>query len=131
MIDLEFLEKNRKASDVICDFYTEKLLLNINQQDFPDNFKEFIKSQRLTDDKLLTFVNVSPRGLFDVFDSFEIYINIDAYIENDSVMYSYTLLPRDIDCNEKEWYSSRLDVERVAVKDAFVILNEKLCEQTQ
>jgi hypothetical protein len=131
MIDLEFLEKNRKASDVICDFYTEKLLLNINEQDFPDNFKEFIKSQRLTDDKLLTFVNVSPRGLFDVFDSFKIYINIDARIENDSVMYSYTLLPRDIHCNEKEWYSSRLDVERVAIKDAFIILNEKLCEQTQ
>ena len=72
---IKLLADNPHAKKEIQSFFLQKLL-NTIEKDMPEEFKKFVKGQTVDDEKLSTLVVNGPRGLFDVFDKHDIYINI-------------------------------------------------------
>lgn len=124
---LELMENYPKAAKEVVAFYLEKLLDSLKTENVPEDFKDYVRKQGVDNKTIVKIVENSPRMLFDVFDAYEIYIEI--CINNGQ--FFYKIHPRDVESLEIKWYVSRKEVEAVAVEDAFKLLNDKLCEQTQ
>jgi hypothetical protein len=124
---LETLEKYPEAAKVVNNYYLEIMLKSLNDDSLPENFKEFVREMGVGNDKIAKIIDGSPRALFDVFDENQIYIEIS--VSNDK--FSYKIYPRDIKFLDVVWYDTRKEVEKIAILDAFKLLNDKICEQTQ
>lgn len=124
---LETLEKYPEAAKVVNNYYLEIMLKSLNDDSLPENFKEFVREMGVGNDKIAKIIEGSPRALFDVFDENQIYIEIS--VSNDK--FSYKIYPRDIKFLDVVWYDTRKEVEKIAILDAFKLLNDKICEQTQ
>lgn len=124
---LELMEKYPKAAKEVVAFYLEKLLDSLKTENVPEDFKDYVRKQGVDNKTIVKIVENSPRMLFDVFDAYEIYIEI--CINNGQ--FGYKIYLRDVESLEIQWYASRKEAEAVAVEDAFKLLNDKLCEQTQ
>jgi hypothetical protein len=124
---LETLQKYPEAAKVVNNYYLEIMLKSLNDDSLPENFKEFVREMGVGNDKIAKIIDGSPRALFDVFDENQIYIEIS--VSNDK--FSYKIYPRDIKFLDVMWYDTRKEVEKIAILDAFKLLNDKICEQTQ
>lgn len=124
---LETLQKYPEAAKVVNNYYLEIMLKSLNDDSLPENFKEFVREMGVGNDKIAKIIEGSPRALFDVFDENQIYIEIS--VSNDK--FSYKIYPRDIKFLDVIWYDTRKEVEKIAILDAFKLLNDKICEQTQ
>jgi hypothetical protein len=124
---LETLQKYPEAAKVVNNYYLEIMLKSLNDDSLPENFKEFVREMGVGNDKIAKIIDGSPRALFDVFDENQIYIEIS--VSNDK--FSYKIYPRDIKFLDVIWYDTRKEVEKIAILDAFKLLNDKICEQTQ
>jgi hypothetical protein len=124
---LEILEKYPEAAKVVNNYYLEIMLKSLNDDSLPENFKEFVREMGVGNDKIAKIIEGSPRTLFDVFDENQIYIEIS--VSNDK--FSYKIYPRDVKFLDVIWYDTRKEVEKIAILDAFKLLNDKICEQTQ
>ena len=124
---LETLQKYPEAAKVVNNYYLEIMLKSLNDDSLPENFKEFVREMGVGNDKIAKIIEGSPRALFDVFDENQIYIEIS--VSNDK--FSYKIYPRDIKFLDVMWYDTRKEVEKIAILDAFKLLNDKICEQTQ
>jgi hypothetical protein len=124
---LETLQKYPEAAKVVNNYYLEIMLKSLNDDSLPENFKEFVREMGVGNDKIAKIIEGSPRALFDVFDENQIYIEIS--VSNDK--FSYKIYPRDAKFLGVMWYDTRKEVEKIAILDAFKLLNDKICEQTQ
>jgi len=119
---IELLEKYPEAAKVVNDFYRSKMMNSMETDNVPDEFKEMLKEQSFDNEYIATFVDASPRMLFDVFDSNEIYIQITVDLENKCFRYSFNGL---VESND---YLTRKEAEAKSIETAFEILNDKLCQ---
>jgi hypothetical protein len=117
----ELLETYPKATEIIKQHFVEKLLESLINADLPDDFKEFARQQEIDNDKIATLVDAQPRGLFDVFDVNDVFVQISVDLENKCFRYSF-----DGGRVESNDYSKRREAEMAAIEKAFEILNEKL-----
>jgi hypothetical protein len=124
---LETLQNYPEAAKVVNNYYLEIMLKSLNDDSLPENFKEFVREMGVDNDKIAKIIEGSPRALFDVFDENQIYIEIS--VSNDK--FSYKIYPRDAKFLDVIWYDTRKEVEKIAILDAFKLLNDKICEQTQ
>ena len=115
------LETYPKAADVIRKHFMDKLLESLNDADLPDDFKEFARQQDIDNDKIGGLIDAQPRGLFDVFDTNNVFIQISVDLENKCFRWSF-----DGGKVESNDYTSRKEAESEAIGKAFEILNEKL-----
>lgn len=121
------LETYVVAAEIIRNWFVEKMIDSLNTDKVPEDFKEHMRKTSIDNDKLSTILNSNPRTLFDIFDSYGLYINIYAIpLEDVSVEFSYKILPRDAKITALTRYSNRINAEKVAVADAFELLNNKL-----
>jgi len=122
----ELLETYPKAAKVIKQHFVNQLVNSLVTADLPEDFKEFARQQEIDDDKIGTLIDSQPRGLFDVFDVYEINIIIYAYIEEPPTEFGY-IIPQEGDKSATmNIYQTRKEAEIAAIKRAFEILNEKL-----
>lgn len=119
---LEIMEQYPEAARVVREYYLEKMLSSLNDDSLPEGFKEYVRSQGIDNEKIAKMLEVSPRGLFDVFDNNGIFIQINAFVGTQS--FSWNI---NNDGNNKH-YGSRKEAETDAVIKAFELLNEKLCQ---
>ena len=122
----DILEKFPHATEVVRDWFVEKMKESLNTQDLPDNFKDFMRQQGLPNDRLLKLFAENPRILFDVFDDNGVIINV-MYHDNIftwDVNYTKSEVPYGV--KSVDIYSSRRMAEVHAVERAFQILNDKL-----
>jgi len=117
----ELLETYPKAADVVRKHFMEKLLENLNDADLPEDFKEFARQQDIDNEKIASLIDAQPRGLFDVFDANDVFIQITIDLENKCFRWSF-----DGGLVESNDYTSRKEAELASVEKAFEILNEKL-----
>jgi hypothetical protein len=117
----ELLETYPKAAEVVRKHFMDKLLESLNDADLPDDFKEFARQQEIDNDKIASLIDSQPRGLFDVFDNSDIFIQISVDLENKCFRYSF-----DGGKVESNDYTSRKEAESASIEAAFEILNEKL-----
>jgi hypothetical protein len=100
------------------------MLLSLDDSSLPEDFKDHVRAQGVSIDKIAVLGEASPRTLFDVFDENGLFIEIR--ISNEE--FSYKIFPRDFDFLDVTWYPNRKEAESMAISDAFKLLNEKLCE---
>jgi hypothetical protein len=126
MKGLELLEAYPKAAKVINEFYRSKMMNSMETDDVPDEFKEMLKEQEFDNQYIATFIDSSPRFLFDVFDSNGVYIEILVDLTKDDALFSYVIDGDMMGNVEGILYNSRIEAEKVAIEKAFQLLNDKL-----
>jgi hypothetical protein len=118
---IELLETYPKAATVIKEFYYEKMINSLQEDnDIPQEFKDMVKAQQFDSEYIATFIDNNPRFLFDIFDANKIYIGVVPNQLIGGMEFKYTI--GEIS-GEKP---TRKEVEMVAVEKAFEILNDKL-----
>lgn len=122
----DVLENNSHATEVVRDWFVDKMKESLNNQDLPDNFKEFMRQQGLPNDRMLKLFEENPRILFDVFDDNGVIINVvyNNHMFSWDVNYINSEVPYGV--KSVDVYSSRKMAEKDAVARAFQILNDKL-----
>ena len=121
---LELLKKYPEAAKEVRSYYLELMLESLNNESLPEDFKDHVRAQGIDDDKIAKIAEGAPRNLFDVFDANGIFIEIS--ISNKD--FSYKIYPRDKDFLDVNWYPTRKFAEELAIKDAFKLLNDQLCQ---
>ena len=116
------LETYPKAADVVKQHFTNKLLESLNNADLPDDFKEFAKQQEIDNDKIGELIDSQPRGLFDVFDENQVYIEITVVV-GQNIFFIYHV---NGVVNNNPPYHNRKEAEISAIETAFQVLNDKL-----
>ena len=122
----ELLETYDKAAIVIKQFYLSHMLESLNDENLPENFKDFVKEQGIDNDTVAVMLTASPRTFFDVFDSNGVYIEILVGYSKKEAEFTYGVIDDNEMNTEPTMYNSRIEAERVAVEKAFKILNDKL-----
>ena len=120
---IELLETYPKAATVIKEFYYEKMINSLQEDnDIPQEFKDMVKAQQFDNEYVATFIDNNPRFLFDIFDSNKVYVEISILIDaNPRFMYHV-----NGEVNTEPFYTNRIDAEKAAIQLAFQILNDKL-----
>jgi hypothetical protein len=128
MKGIELLETYPKAATVIKEFYNNKLIDSVSKssEEIPEEFKEMIKQQSFDNEYVATFIDSNPRFLFDVFDNNELNVEILVMYSDRPSMFTYTVVEGDLIHTEPTKYNSRIEAEKVAIEEAFKLLNERL-----
>jgi hypothetical protein len=128
MKGIELLETYPKAATVIKDFYNNKLIDSVSNssEEIPEEFKEMIKQQSFDNEYVAAFIDSNPRFLFDVFDDNELNVEILVMYSDRPSMFTYTVVEGDLIHTEPTKYNSRIEAEKVAIEEAFKLLNERL-----
>ena len=114
----ELLDLYPIATEVVRDWFMDKMAESFKNQELPKDFKEFMREQGIPNDKLVKLIDVNPRVLFDVFDDNGVIIN---------VVHSNGVFSWDVNTVKSlDSYSSRREAESAAVQRAFQILDDKL-----
>jgi hypothetical protein len=121
----ELLETYPKAAKVIGEFYNNKLIdsMNDSSEGVSEEFKEMIKQQSFDNEYVASFIDSNPRFLFDVFDENDIYINVTAFPNS---LFIYSIVGDVAEVGSTETSNTRKEVEKLAIEEAFKILNDKL-----
>jgi hypothetical protein len=119
MTGLDLLESYPKAGQVVKQWFLEKMLEGLKDENLPEDFKKYVREHDIDDDKIGKLIDSSPRALFDVFDENDVYI--ETVIDTD-----YNFWWKIGDIQSPIGYARRKDADRAAIIEAFKLLNEKL-----
>ena len=122
----ELLETYSKSATVVKAYYLEKFLESMITTDVPDNFKDFAKEQGIDNDTISKMIDSMPRALFDVFDAYELYIEILVMYSDKPSIFTYTIVEGDLIHTQPTKYNSRIEAEKMAIEEAFKLLDEQL-----
>jgi len=118
---IKLLEKHPQAKNVVQQWFLNNLLKTVDEG-MPEEFKKFVMAQTVDDDKLATMIKEGPRGLLDVLDEHEIFINV---VYQDEVGFIWDI-GHPHGGNPSIPYNTRRQAEHKAIFKAFEILDKKL-----
>lgn len=122
----ELLETYGKAAGVVKSYYVEKFIESMVTENVPENYKEFARSEGIDNSTIAKMVESMPRALFDVFDSYELHIEILVMYSDKPSIFTYTVVEGNLIHTQPTKYNSRIEAERVAIEEAFKLLDERL-----
>lgn len=114
----QLLEDHPKTAIVIKQWLLEKMLEGLKDDKLPEDFKEMVRKEGITDDKVIGILQGSPRAMFDVFDNHKLYINIDMTAGQWGWEVGSSV--------ENAACQSRKEAETAAIIEAFKLLEAKL-----
>jgi hypothetical protein len=114
----KLLEKYPYATDAVREWFMGKMIESFKDQSVPAEFKEYMRQQGISNERLAKILGENPRVLFDVFDDNNLIINI---------IYTDQGFTWDVeDVKSVQYYPSRRNAEFAAVERTFRILDERL-----
>lgn len=114
----ELLENHPYAADAIREWFMGKMIESFKDKSVPAEFKDFMRQQGISNDRLSTIIGENPRVLFDVFDENQLIIN---------VMHTEIGFTWDVsDVKNVGYYPTRKEAEGAAVQRTFRILDDRL-----
>ena len=114
----ELLDAYPIATEVVRDWFMEKMAESFKNQELPKDFKELVRAEGIPNSKLVKVIDVNPRAFLDVFDVNGVIIN---------VMHVNGVFSWNVNTVKNlNSYSSRREAELAAVHRAFQILDDKL-----
>ena len=117
---IELLEKYPLTTEVVRDWFIRKMVESVNEDnDVPEDFKNFMIEQGVPNNRLCIFIDANPRSLFDVFDENNIVIETLLYPNSE-----FTIKIGN-QATTNSW-KTRKEAEAFAVEAAFEILEDKL-----
>ena len=120
------LEKYPKTAKVVREWFLEKMIESLKDDSVPDEFKEFMRQEGVSNEKLAIMIGSNPRTLFDVFDANSIYISVMMTRLNDGVKWQHVIAYDDLNQTELELFDTRLNCEKDAIEKSFDVLEDKL-----
>lgn len=120
------LETYPEAASAILAHQTEIFRKSLESSDISPEFKEFAQTQELDYETVASFMDINPRGVFDVFDAHKIYITTPVSIVDGYFRWEISTDKETWDTSE--FLDNRKMAEAAAVEKAFEILNHKLCQ---
>lgn len=122
---INLLEEHPKTATVIKQWLLDRLLESIDDSKVPDDFKEFARQQGIENDKVAGILNNTPRALFDVFDSHEIYV--ETTIDDHNGLNHYNGFWWKIgETKSTVGYEYRKNCDTAAIIEAFKLLEARL-----
>jgi hypothetical protein len=119
----ELLEKHPLTTEVIRKWFFNQMIKSIEiAEDVPEEFKQAMMQEGVSNERLSILIDAQPRTLFDVFDENDICINIERSA-NKIVEWSWEISPGH---TENSVCKSRKEAELFAIEAAFEILEEQL-----
>jgi len=118
----ELLESYPLATEVVRKWFFNQMITSMENESVPEEFKQAMMTEAVTNERLATLIDVQPRTLFDVFDENDICINIERSA-NKIVEWSWEISPGH---TENSVCKSRKEAELFAIEAAFEILEEQL-----
>jgi hypothetical protein len=123
---LKLLEKYPLSTEVVREWFINKMVESVKGDDtVPEDFKNYMLEQGISNDKLCIFIDSSPRSLFDVFDENNIIIQIIP-IKEDKIVYLSRVNQFETPYDFKRPYFTRKEAEIFAIEAAFEILEQQL-----
>lgn len=119
MKGLQLLEQYPLTAKVIREWFLERMIESLQDENVPDEFKNYMRDQGVQNDKVGVMIDANPRMLFDVFDDNDVIIII-KYHEN----FGFTWAVEEAD--EQSFYKTRKEAELFAIEAAFEILETEL-----
>lgn len=119
MKGLEILQKYPHSADVVRKWLFDKMMESMQDDSVPEDFKQAMMNEAVTNERLAVFIDTNPRMLFDVFDENDIIIII-KYHDN----FGFTWAVEEAD--DQSFYKTRKEAEISAIEVAFEILENKL-----
>lgn len=119
MTGKELLENHPKVGALVTSWYVERFLAQINDENLPENFKQYAREAGIDADKIAALMDTGPRGIFDFFDEKDMKIGISV---DELGGFWWTL------GTEKSTigYEHRKSAETAAIVNVFKIMEEKL-----
>jgi len=121
----KLLSKYSLTAKVVKDWFLNKLIESMNTDDVPEDFKQAILDEGISDDRLGIIIDAQPRSLFDVFDVNDVIIQIIP-IKEDKVKYLSRVNQFETPYDFRRPYFTRKEAELFAIEAAFEILENKL-----
>lgn len=119
-MDLQkLLDDHPKTATVVKQWLLEEMLRALKDDKLPENFKEMVRKEGISDDKVVGILENSPRSMFDIFDNHKVFITVYPVREQ-----SYGAKVNDVDYQDR--FSERIHADGFAVLEAFKILEAKL-----
>ena len=108
--------------------FFEKMLESVDSAKVvPEEFKEMMRKEAVTDERLVVFIDAQPRTLFDVFDENKIFICISVWTKTpgnyENISFGIALNATNKNNNN---FSTRKEAELIAIEEAFEILEKQL-----
>jgi hypothetical protein len=119
MKGLELLENHPYTAVVVRAWFLEKMIESLQDENVPDDFKNFMREQGIENDKLGVMIDANPRMLLDVFDDNDIVIETLLYPSKEFTV----IIGRQATTNS---WKTRKEAELFAIEAAFEILENKL-----
>lgn len=121
----ELLAKYPLATEVVRKSYFDKMIASVESaKDIPEEFKQSLMNEAITDERLIIFIDSQPRTLFDVFDDNEIYIDVYPNLVNDKLISFHQSINLKEDFTKI--FKTRKEAELFAIAEAFKLLEEKI-----
>ena len=114
---LELLQNHPKAGEEIKKIYLQDLVNSLDS--YPEEFRAAALEMGISDDRIAALMEVSPRALFDVFDSYK--ICIETIVDTDGGFWW-----KIGDTQSSIGYEFRKNCDSAAITEAFKLLEEKL-----
>lgn len=119
-MDLQLLlDDHPKTATVVKQWLLDRMLEGLKDDKLPENFKEMVRKEGITDDKVVGILEKSPRSMFDLFDNHKVFITVYPVREQ-----SYGFKINDVDHQDR--FSERIHADGAAIFEAFKILEDKL-----
>ena len=119
MKGLEILQKYPHSADVVRKWLFDRMVESMQDDSVPEDFKQSMMNEAVTNVRLAVFIDTNPRILFDVFDENDVIIII-KYHDN----FGFTWAVEEAD--DQSFYKTRKEAELFAIEVAFDILENKL-----
>jgi len=125
----ELLEKHPLTTEVVRSWFFEQMIKSFDDETVPEEFKDMMKQEGVTNERLATLIDVQPRTLFDVFDENNIIIYFMIFSSPEGVRFSAAIHTGNGEVKPNtigDQYKTRKEAELVAVEKAFELLEDKL-----
>jgi hypothetical protein len=119
MKGIELLEQYPLTAKVIREWFLERMIESLQDENVPDEFKNYMRDQGVHNDKVGVMIDANPRMLLDVFDENEIVIENSLYPDG-----TFTIKIGN-EATTQSW-KTRKEAETFAIEAAFEILETKL-----
>jgi hypothetical protein len=118
---IELLEQYPKASEVVLEWYKNKMKDSLNISALSEDIKESFNDYIIGLDHISVMIDTNPRFLFDVLDENDIYVEILVDYKSNIANFSYTVISDEMYSNPLT-YISRKHAELAAIEQAFKLL---------
>jgi hypothetical protein len=119
MTNEELLINYPRATNIVKQWYKEKMIEALDDEMIPEEFKtKMLDDKLISDETIIMILDVSPRMLFDLFDANHVHIEIGITTSPVQFIYSVNHIQ-----NIEDKFSTRKEADLAAVIRAFELVN--------